>query len=273
MKAAVLGETASNPRRPEPEPKPNEVLIRVRASSLNRADLLVAGHQHGPRRRRFAHRSRMRGRGRGGRQRGEGLQARRPRDGSAPGGYAEYAVTDCGPRASHSRQQHDLRAGGLHAGRAADHAQRHRHRGPAQARRDPADPGRELGRRPDGHADRQTHGRLAGDGHVDQCRAPARGSRNSAAISRSTRATRSGRSRSRRRPAAKASTSSSTWCRAASSTGTCEARAILGRIVNVGRLGGMKANSTSTCMRSSASTISASPTAPARSTSCARSCA
>jgi NADPH2:quinone reductase len=49
MKAAVLGETGVEVRDvPKPSPKPNEVLIRVRASSLNRADLLVAlGHQHG----------------------------------------------------------------------------------------------------------------------------------------------------------------------------------------------------------------------------------
>src|SRR6201999_3199958 len=49
MKAAVLGENGVEVRDlPKPEPKPNEVVIRVRASSLNRADLSVAmGHQHG----------------------------------------------------------------------------------------------------------------------------------------------------------------------------------------------------------------------------------
>jgi NADPH2:quinone reductase len=49
MKAAVVGEHGVEIRDlPKPEPKPNEVLIRVRASSLNRADLLVSlGHQHG----------------------------------------------------------------------------------------------------------------------------------------------------------------------------------------------------------------------------------
>jgi NADPH2:quinone reductase len=49
MRAAVLGENGVEIRDlPKPEPKPNEVLIRVRASSLNRADLLVAsGIQHG----------------------------------------------------------------------------------------------------------------------------------------------------------------------------------------------------------------------------------
>ena len=48
MKAAVVGEHGVEIRDVDkPAPKPNEVLIRVRASSLNRADLLVAqGHQH-----------------------------------------------------------------------------------------------------------------------------------------------------------------------------------------------------------------------------------
>src|SRR5262249_61340129 len=49
MKAAVLGDAGMEIRDLEqPVPKPNEVLIRVRASTLNRADLIVAsGHRHG----------------------------------------------------------------------------------------------------------------------------------------------------------------------------------------------------------------------------------
>src|SRR5215510_2452655 len=49
MRAAVLGENGVEVRDlPKPEPKANEILIRVRATSLNRADLAVAaGHQHG----------------------------------------------------------------------------------------------------------------------------------------------------------------------------------------------------------------------------------
>ena len=49
MKAAVLGESGVELRDvPKPAPAPNEVLVRVHASSLNRADLLIAsGHQHG----------------------------------------------------------------------------------------------------------------------------------------------------------------------------------------------------------------------------------
>jgi len=99
MKAAVMGEKAVEVRDlPKPEPKPNEVLIRVRASSLNRADLLVAlGHQHGS------------VGGVGARiglecsgeveAVGSAVKDIKPGDrvmGSAPGGFAEYAVTDAG---------------------------------------------------------------------------------------------------------------------------------------------------------------------------------
>jgi NADPH2:quinone reductase len=50
MRAAVVGEKGVEIRQvPEPELKPHEILVQVRASSLNRADLLVAtGHSHGP---------------------------------------------------------------------------------------------------------------------------------------------------------------------------------------------------------------------------------
>ena len=99
MKAAVVGENGAEIREvPKPEPKPNEVLIRVKASSLNRADLLVAsGHQHGS----------LGGVGARlglecageveavggevqGLKRGDRVMA------SAPGGFADYAVTDAG---------------------------------------------------------------------------------------------------------------------------------------------------------------------------------
>jgi NADPH2:quinone reductase len=99
MKAAVLGETGVEIQDvPAPAPKPNEVLIKVRASSLNRADLLVAG-------------GRAHGRVGGvGARLGlecagevvevgaevEGIRAGDRVMGSAPGGYAEYAVTDWG---------------------------------------------------------------------------------------------------------------------------------------------------------------------------------
>src|SRR5882672_4808530 len=99
MKAAVVGEHGVEIRDVEkPAPKPNEVLIRVRATSLNRADLLVSlGHQHGA----------VGGLGArlGLECAGEveavgsevkGIKAGDRVMGSAPGGYAEYAVTDWG---------------------------------------------------------------------------------------------------------------------------------------------------------------------------------
>jgi len=99
MQAAVLGEKGVEVRDlPKPAPKPNEVLIRVRASSLNRADLLVAtGHQHGA----------VGGVGArlGLECSGEveavggevsGIKAGDRVMASAPGGFAEYVATDAG---------------------------------------------------------------------------------------------------------------------------------------------------------------------------------
>ena len=49
MKAAVVTENGVQYKdAPKPSPKPNEILIKVKAASLNRADLAVAsGHRHG----------------------------------------------------------------------------------------------------------------------------------------------------------------------------------------------------------------------------------
>src|SRR5260221_3043120 len=49
MKAAVVTENGVQYKdAPKPSPKPHEILIKVRAASLNRADLAVAaGHPHG----------------------------------------------------------------------------------------------------------------------------------------------------------------------------------------------------------------------------------
>ncbi len=49
MKAAVVGDKGLEIRDvPQPRPKPNEVLVRVRAAGLNRAELAIAaGHRHG----------------------------------------------------------------------------------------------------------------------------------------------------------------------------------------------------------------------------------
>jgi NADPH2:quinone reductase len=99
MKAAIVGEKGAEIRDlPKPEPKPNEVLIRVRASSLNRADLIVAsGQSHGS------------VGGLGARiglecsgeveAVGSEVQGIKPGDrvmGSAPGGFAEFVATDAG---------------------------------------------------------------------------------------------------------------------------------------------------------------------------------
>jgi NADPH2:quinone reductase len=97
VKAAVLGETGVELRDlPKPVPAPNEILIRVRASSLNRADLLIAsGHQHG----RIGGVGARLGLECAGEVEAvgsevEGIKAGDRVMGSAPGGYAEYAVTD-----------------------------------------------------------------------------------------------------------------------------------------------------------------------------------
>ena len=97
MKAAVVGEKGVEVRDvPKPTPGPDEVLIRVRASSLNRADLLIAlGHAYGT------------ASGSGARLGlecageveavGRAVSAIQPGDrvlGSAPGGFAQYVATD-----------------------------------------------------------------------------------------------------------------------------------------------------------------------------------
>jgi NADPH2:quinone reductase len=99
MKAAVLGEASVELRDlPKPAPAPNEVLIRVRAASLNRADLLIAsGIQHG----RVGGLGARLGLECAGEVAAVGSEVTgvKPGDrvmGSAPGGYAEYVVTDWG---------------------------------------------------------------------------------------------------------------------------------------------------------------------------------
>ena len=99
MKAAVVGEKSVEIRDlPKPEPKPNEVLIRVRASSLNRADLIVAsGHQHGS----VGGVGARLGLECSGEVEAVGaeVQGIKPGDrvmGSAPGGFAEFVATDAG---------------------------------------------------------------------------------------------------------------------------------------------------------------------------------
>jgi len=99
MKAAVVGEQGAEVRDlPKPEPKANEVLIKVRASSLNRADLLVAsGHRHGS----VGGVGARLGLECSGEVAAVGSEVKdlHPGDrvmGSAPGGFAEYVATDAG---------------------------------------------------------------------------------------------------------------------------------------------------------------------------------
>jgi NADPH2:quinone reductase len=99
MQAAVLSEKGVEVRDlPKPTAKPNEVLIRVRASSLNRADLLVAlGHQHGA----VGGVGARLGLECAGEVEAVGSDVKGVKPGdrvmaSAPGGFAEYAVTDAG---------------------------------------------------------------------------------------------------------------------------------------------------------------------------------
>src|SRR5215475_8364319 len=99
MRAAVVGEHGVEIRDlPKPEPKPSEVLIRVRASSLNRADLLVSlGHQHGA----VGGVGARLGLECAGEVEAVGNEVKGVKPGdrvmaSAPGGFAEYVVTDSG---------------------------------------------------------------------------------------------------------------------------------------------------------------------------------
>jgi NADPH2:quinone reductase len=99
MQAAVLGEKGVEVRDlPKPAPKPKEVLIRVRASSLNRADLLVAsGHQHGS----VGGVGARLGLECSGEVEAVGSDVNGVKSvdrvmASAPGGFAEYVVTDAG---------------------------------------------------------------------------------------------------------------------------------------------------------------------------------
>jgi NADPH:quinone reductase len=99
VKAAVLGETGVVLRDlPKPAPAPNEVLIRVRASSLNRADLLIAsGHQHGW----VGGRGARLGLECAGEVEAVGSEVKDFKAGdrvmgSAPGSYAEYVAADWG---------------------------------------------------------------------------------------------------------------------------------------------------------------------------------
>lgn len=99
MKAAVLGENGIEIADvPKPEPKPNEVLTKVRASGLNRADLLMAaGAFHGAQ----GGAGTVAGMEWSGEVEAVGSEVKNVSPGdrvmcTGAGGYAEYAVSDWG---------------------------------------------------------------------------------------------------------------------------------------------------------------------------------
>src|SRR5690348_5076247 len=99
MKAAVVGEAGVEIRDiPTPKPKANEVLVRVRAAALNRADLgVAAGHRHGP----LGGTGTVIGLEWSGEVAEAGAEVTSVKPGervmcSGSGGYAEYAATDWG---------------------------------------------------------------------------------------------------------------------------------------------------------------------------------
>lgn len=99
MKAAVVTEQGVQYKdAPKPAPKPNEILIKVRAASLNRADLAVAsGHRHGT----VGGAGTIVGLECAGEVEAVGADVKDFKAGdrvmsSAAGGFAEYAVADSG---------------------------------------------------------------------------------------------------------------------------------------------------------------------------------
>src|SRR5215472_7927527 len=99
MKAAVVGDSGIEIRDiPAPKPKANEVLVRVKAAALNRADLgVAAGHRHGA----LGGAGTVIGLEWSGEAAEVGAEVTTVKPGdrvmcSGAGGYAEYAVTDWG---------------------------------------------------------------------------------------------------------------------------------------------------------------------------------
>ena len=139
MKAAVLTGSGVEVRDvPKPKPAASQVLVRVRAAGLNRADLIMAsGHMHGSAGGpgtvlglEFAGEVEAVG------SEVKGVKAGRPRDVLGQRRLCRVCRHRLGPRVGDPRQQHELRAGRDPADRAADHAQRRRHRRPAEGGRD-----------------------------------------------------------------------------------------------------------------------------------------
>src|SRR4249920_832426 len=99
MKAAVIAAAGIEVRDvPKPSPAPNQVLVRVRAAGLNRADVIMAsGHMHGS----VGGPGAVLGLEFSGEVEAVGSEVKDVKPGdrvmcSGNGGYAEYAVTDWG---------------------------------------------------------------------------------------------------------------------------------------------------------------------------------
>ena len=206
MKAAVIGSAGVEVREVEkPTPAPNQVLVRVRAAGLNRADLIMAsGRMHGS----AGGAGTVLGLEFAGEVEAVGAEVKGVKAGdrvmcSGNGGYAEYAVADWGrvatipannmsweqaatlPVALQTMHNAVVTAGRLKAGETR------------------ADPGRQFRRRPDGAADRQAQGRTARDGHVHQCRAARAAEGVRRRSGHRHHASRTGRRRCWRRPTSK----------------------------------------------------------------------
>ena len=161
MKAYVYGANGAEITDvAKPAPKGTQVLVKVHACGLNRADLgMTKGHAHGS--------AGGVGTVLGMEWAGEvaelgpdakGVKVGDKVMGSGGAAFAEYTLADHG-RLFRTPSQHEFRGSRHPARRARHHAQRGRHQRRAAAGPDRPDPGRQLRRRPDGDADRKTQGR------------------------------------------------------------------------------------------------------------------